>query len=67
MRRYLLFVASSVAIGIIETSSSVSTTPREPQSASRVSSYSNPVLQGDFPDPSVIRVGRDYWATATTS
>jgi len=29
--------------------------------------YTNPVLHGDFPDPSVIRVGRDYWATATTS
>ncbi len=29
--------------------------------------YSNPVLHGDFPDPSVIRVGDDYWATATTS
>src|SRR5574340_153019 len=27
----------------------------------------NPVLPGDFPDPSVIRVGGDYWATATTS
>ena len=29
--------------------------------------YSNPVLPGDHPDPSVIRVGDDYWATATTS
>src|SRR5215207_8895392 len=29
--------------------------------------YSNPVLPGDFPDPSVIRVGNEYWATATTS
>ena len=26
-----------------------------------------PGVPGDFPDPSVIRVGRDYWATATTS
>jgi beta-xylosidase len=31
------------------------------------SSYSNPVLAGDYPDPSVIRVGDEYWATATTS
>ncbi len=30
-------------------------------------SYDNPVLPGDYPDPSVIRVGREYWATATTS
>jgi len=29
--------------------------------------YSNPVLAGDYPDPSVIRVGAEYWATATTS
>jgi beta-xylosidase len=29
--------------------------------------YENPVLPGDYPDPSVIRVGREYWATATTS
>jgi beta-xylosidase len=30
-------------------------------------SYTNPALAGDYPDPSVIRVGRDYWATATSS
>ena len=29
--------------------------------------FTNPVMAGDFPDPSVIRVGSDYWATATTS
>ena len=29
--------------------------------------YDNPVLPGDYPDPSVIRVGQEYWATATTS
>jgi len=29
--------------------------------------YANPVLPGDYPDPSVIRAGREYWATATTS
>lgn len=28
--------------------------------------YKNPVIPGDFPDPSVIRVGDDYWATTTT-
>ncbi|MDX2153284.1 MAG: family 43 glycosylhydrolase [Bryobacteraceae bacterium] len=27
----------------------------------------NPVLPGDYPDPSVMRVHREYWATATTS
>ena len=29
--------------------------------------FSNPVLPGDFPDPSIVRVGEDYWATATSS
>jgi beta-xylosidase len=29
--------------------------------------YTNPVMAGDLPDPSVIRVGQDYWAVATTS
>lgn len=29
-------------------------------------SYRNPVVPGDFPDPSVIRVGDDFYATATT-
>ena len=28
--------------------------------------YTNPVIAGDYPDPSVIRVGADYWAMATT-
>src|SRR5438309_6282522 len=29
--------------------------------------YRNPVLAGDYPDPSVIRVGKDFWAMATSS
>lgn len=29
--------------------------------------YQNPVIPGDYPDPSIIRVGDDYYATATTS
>src|SRR5436305_2237118 len=29
--------------------------------------YENAVVAGDFADPSVIRVGKDYWATATSS
>src|SRR4051812_21248390 len=28
--------------------------------------YSNPVLPGDYPDPSVIRDGQDYWAVVTS-
>ncbi|MBI3414452.1 MAG: family 43 glycosylhydrolase [Verrucomicrobia bacterium] len=37
--------------------------PAKPKEAT----YANPVLGGDFPDPSVIRAGDDFWATATTS
>lgn len=29
--------------------------------------YENPVIAGDHPDPSMIRVAEDYWATATSS
>jgi beta-xylosidase len=29
--------------------------------------YTNPVQAGDYPDPSIIRVGKDYYATATSS
>jgi xylan 1,4-beta-xylosidase len=35
--------------------------------AQRRSTYENPALAGDYPDPSVIRVGADYWAVATSS
>jgi xylan 1,4-beta-xylosidase len=28
--------------------------------------YANPVIAGDYPDPTVIRTGRDYWAATTT-
>ena len=29
--------------------------------------YQNPVIAGDHPDPSIIRDGKDYWATCTSS
>src|ERR1043165_7149339 len=33
----------------------------------KAETYKNPVVPGDFPDPSIIRVGTDNWATATSS
>ncbi|HVG33389.1 MAG TPA: family 43 glycosylhydrolase [Pyrinomonadaceae bacterium] len=33
----------------------------------RRNTYTNPAMAGDFPDPSVIRIGGDYWAAATSS
>ena len=41
------------------------TTPN--RSATAGVTFTNPVLAGDYADPSVIRVGDDYWATATSS
>jgi xylan 1,4-beta-xylosidase len=35
--------------------------------AAAESSYKNPVLPGDYPDPSVIRVDKHFYASATTS
>ncbi|HEV7890662.1 MAG TPA: family 43 glycosylhydrolase [Pyrinomonadaceae bacterium] len=32
----------------------------------RQASYRNPVVAGDYPDPSVIRVGEEFWAVTTT-
>jgi xylan 1,4-beta-xylosidase len=29
--------------------------------------WTNPVIAGDFPDPSVVHAGTEYWATATSS
>ena len=37
-----------------------------PIAAQQRAVYKNPVIPGDFPDPSVIRVGEDYWAMTTT-
>ncbi len=38
------------------------TTPTPPSFA-----IANPVLAGDYPDPSVTKIGNTYWATATSS
>ena len=35
--------------------------------ASAANTFTNPVMPADYPDPAVVRVGDDYWATATTS
>lgn len=37
------------------------------RAATAQSIYKNPVIAGDHPDPSIIRVGKDYWATCTSS
>jgi beta-xylosidase len=37
-----------------------------PAAQQSAGAYSNPVMAGDYPDPTVIRVGADYWAMSTT-
>ncbi|HEX8500009.1 MAG TPA: family 43 glycosylhydrolase [Pyrinomonadaceae bacterium] len=34
--------------------------------AAQTGTYRNPVIAGDYPDPSVVRVGGEYWAATTT-
>jgi xylan 1,4-beta-xylosidase len=34
--------------------------------AARAQFHSNPILPGDHPDPSIIRVGHTYWTTSTS-
>jgi xylan 1,4-beta-xylosidase len=46
------------------TPNTVATTPAAPLAPTPIP---NPVVPGDFPDPSVVKVGDTYWATATTS
>ncbi len=53
-----LWMATTLLLAVILPAAS--TAPEEP-------TYSNPVLAGDFPDPSIIRVGDQYWATTTSS
>jgi len=35
--------------------------------SAKAETYKNPVIPGDYPDPSLIRVGNEFWATATSS
>ena len=37
------------------------------ESAAAQVSYHNPVIPGDHPDPSIIRVGKEFWSTCTSS
>jgi beta-xylosidase len=40
---------------------------KEEITSTEKTSITNPVLPGDYADPSVVRKGNDYWATATSS
>jgi xylan 1,4-beta-xylosidase len=57
LRAALLVVASALLVFLSATAAF----------AQRRATYSNPVEAGDFPDPSVTRVGADFYASATVS
>lgn len=41
--------------------------PSSRPAASDPPAYQNPVMAGDFPDPTAMRIGPEYWAIATAS
>ncbi len=62
----LLFGLFAASCQVNERTGAASTTETQPAAGSTVS-FTNPVLPGDYADPSVVRTGNDYWATATSS
>jgi xylan 1,4-beta-xylosidase len=58
IRAALLLLCLALCVGTVAAQSTVT-------NKSAVT-YRNPVMAGDYPDPSVIRVGADYWAMTTT-
>ncbi|MEX2336040.1 MAG: family 43 glycosylhydrolase [Fulvivirga sp.] len=61
-----LFLAGTI-IACNRPSTKVDGAGGDDQDKKVTSAYANPVLPGDFADPSVVRVGDDYYATATSS
>jgi xylan 1,4-beta-xylosidase len=59
LRSYYQMIRASLGVIILALSFAIA-------GAQQRAVYENPVIPGDFPDPSIIRVGRDYWATATS-
>lgn len=55
-----IFSCSEKSTAVVEANAPDST-------ATQTITFNNPVLPGDFADPAVVRVGDDYWATATSS
>jgi xylan 1,4-beta-xylosidase len=47
--------------GTLQALASVASPPPDPPA------YSNPVMAGDFPDPTAVRIGPEYWAISTRS
>lgn len=56
----VLICAASFALSQSATNGAAQGQPKQ-------STYANPVIAGDYPDPSIIRTGDDFWATSTGS
>ncbi len=54
-------------LALLVTTAAAVTSAAPAASAPAAFQYRNPVRAGDYPDPSLIRVGDEYWATATSS
>lgn len=65
MKKNILILGLAILLGCNEKRSTES--GEAPGGEQTTSTYKNPVLPGDFADPSVVRVGDDYYATATSS
>ncbi|WP_346862011.1 family 43 glycosylhydrolase [uncultured Draconibacterium sp.] len=61
MKRFALQIFALVFVAGIALVSCAPQTKKE-----AVSTYTNPVIRGDFPDPSIIRVGDTYYAAGTS-
>ena len=55
------------ALGQVKTKAKVKAAAKAAPQALAPTPIANPVLAGDYPDPSVTKVGNTYWATATSS
>lgn len=69
---WLAALSVSVLVGCQQPATTTQTAENPPATAvapapAPAPGIPNPVLPGDFPDPSVTKVGDTYWATATSS
>ena len=65
-----LLVGLALASGLLMTGPAVAQRPAAKAPVVRKErpvAIANPVLAGDYPDPSVTKIGNTYWATATSS
>ena len=64
--RFLPFLAACCLLGTPAATAQPKNPSKSPLKA-LAAPIANPVLAGDYPDPSVTKVGNTYWATATSS